>query len=109
MALTKKALAKNLYEVLGMGRDKAEDLVKTFFNEILILLERGYQLKLHGFGNFKLLNKKERIGRNPKTGVEAMITPRRVVSFVAGNKLKCRVDNKMSQKEEKINKRNKKK
>ncbi len=57
-----------------------------------LTLERGEEVKLSGFGNFELREKKERPGRNPKTGVEVQITARRVVTFRPGQKLKARMD-----------------
>ena len=63
-----------------------------FFQEIQTALERGETVKLSGFGNFNLRDKKQRPGRNPKTGVEIPIKPRRVVTFRSGNKLKFKVE-----------------
>jgi integration host factor subunit alpha len=59
---------------------------------IRVALEKGYQVKLSGFGNFDLRDKNERPGRNPKTGEEIPITARRVVTFRPGQKLKARVE-----------------
>ena len=91
MALTKADLAEHLFEELGLNKREAKDLVDSFFEEIRKTLERGEEVKLSGFGNFELREKKERPGRNPKTGVEVQITARRVVTFHAGEKLKGRV------------------
>ncbi|WP_295455525.1 integration host factor subunit alpha [uncultured Thiodictyon sp.] len=91
MALTKADLAEHLFEELGLNKREAKDLVDSFFEEIRKTLERGEEVKLSGFGNFELREKKERPGRNPKTGEEIPITARRVVSFHPGEKLKARV------------------
>jgi integration host factor subunit alpha len=63
-----------------------------FFEEIRASLENGRQVKLSGFGNFDLRDKKQRPGRNPKTGEEIPISARRVVTFRPGQKLKARVE-----------------
>jgi integration host factor subunit alpha len=92
MALTKAELVENLFKVLGINKREAKDLVEIFFEEIRSLLEQGQQIHLSGFGNFNLRDKRERPGRNPKTGKDVPITPRRVVTFRAGQKLKARVE-----------------
>ncbi|MBU0744338.1 MAG: integration host factor subunit alpha [Gammaproteobacteria bacterium] len=92
MALTKAELAENLFQVLGINKREAKELVEIFFEEIRTLLEQGHQIRLSGFGNFNLRDKRERPGRNPKTGKDVPIAARRVVTFRAGQKLKARVE-----------------
>lgn len=92
MALTKADLAENLFNILGLNKREAKELVELFFEQIRMALERGEEVKLSGFGNFNLRDKKQRPGRNPKTGEETPISPRRVVTFRAGHKLKTRVE-----------------
>lgn len=92
MALTKADMAEHLFDELGLNKREAKDIVEMFFEEIRTALERGEQVKLSGFGNFDLREKKERPGRNPKTGEEIPITARRVVTFRPGQKLKSRVE-----------------
>ena len=92
MAVTKADIAEHLFEELGLNKREAKDLVDSFFEEIRKSLERGQDVKLSGFGNFELRDKKERPGRNPKTGEEIPITARRVVAFRAGQKIKARMD-----------------
>lgn len=92
MALTKADMADHLFEELGLNKRETKDLVDSFFEEIRRTLERGEEVKLSGFGNFELREKKERPGRNPKTGEEIPITARRVVTFRPGQKLKARMD-----------------
>jgi integration host factor subunit alpha len=92
MALTKADMAEHLFDELGLNKREAKDIVEMFFEEIRAALERGEQVKLSGFGNFDLREKKERPGRNPKTGEEIPITARRVVTFRPGQKLKQRVE-----------------
>ena len=92
MALTKADMAEHLFDELGLNQREAKDLIESFFEEIRTALERGEEVKLSGFGNFELREKKERPGRNPKTGEEIPITARRVVTFRPGQKLKARVE-----------------
>ena len=92
MALTKADMAEYLFEELGLNKREAKDMVEMFFEEIRQALEDGRQVKLSGFGNFDLREKKQRPGRNPKTGEEIPITARRVVTFRPGQKLKARVE-----------------
>lgn len=91
-ALTKAAMAEHLFDVLGLNKREAKEVVELFFEEIRGALERNEQVKLSGFGNFDLRDKGERPGRNPKTGEEIPITARRVVTFRPGQKLKARVE-----------------
>ncbi len=92
MALTKAAMAENLFEELGLNKREAKELVEVFFEEVRIALEQGHEVKLSGFGNFILRDKNQRPGRNPKTGEEIPISARRVVIFRPGQKLKARVE-----------------
>lgn len=92
MALTKADLAENLFRTLGLNKREAKEMVELFFEEICFALENGKTVKLSGFGNFNLRDKRQRPGRNPKTGKEIPITARRVVTFRAGQKLKARVE-----------------
>ena len=92
MALTKANMAEHLFEELGLNKREAKDMVEMFFEEVRLSLENGRQVKLSGFGNFDLREKKQRPGRNPKTGEEIPISARRVVTFRPGQKLKARVE-----------------
>ena len=92
MALTKADMAERLFEELGLNKREAKEIVEMFFEEVREALQRGQQVKLSGFGNFDLRDKKQRPGRNPKTGEEIPITARRVVTFRPGQKLKARVE-----------------
>ena len=91
-ALTKSDMADMLFEELGLNKREAKEIVEMFFEEIRASLESNEQVKLSGFGNFELRDKGERPGRNPKTGEEIRISPRRVVTFKPGQKLKARVE-----------------
>ena len=92
MALTKADIATRLYDEVNLSKKDAKALVEAFFEEIRSALESGEQVKLSGFGNFDLRDKRERPGRNPKTGEEIPITARRVVTFRPGQKLKSRIE-----------------
>ncbi len=92
MALTKVDMAERLFDDLGLNKREAKEMVEMFFEVIPEALERGQQVKLSGFGNFDLREKKQRPGRNPKTGEEIPISARRVVTFRPGQKLKARVE-----------------
>lgn len=92
MALTKAALADRLFNEMGLNKREAKEIVDLFFEEVRLALEKGEPVKLSGFGNFDLRDKKERPGRNPKTGEEIPISARRVVTFKPGQKLRTRVE-----------------
>jgi integration host factor subunit alpha len=92
MALTKADMAAKLFDELGLNKREAKEMVEMFFEEVRQSLEKGRQVKLSGFGNFDLREKKQRPGRNPKTGKEIPISARRVVTFRPGQKLKARVE-----------------
>jgi len=90
--LTKADLADSLFNVVGLSKREAKDIVELFFEEIRDSLERGNEVKLSGFGSFKIRDKNSRPGRNPKTGEAVEISARRVVTFRAGQKMKSRIE-----------------
>ncbi len=92
MALTRINMAESLFNELGLSKTEARELVELFFEELAASLAVGKQVKLSGFGNFDLRDKKERPGRNPKTGEKIPISARRVVTFRPGDKLKARME-----------------
>ena len=91
--ITRNELAISVHKKIGLSQNECANLVSNVIDEIINNLETGDSVKLSSFGTFKVNSKKERIGRNPKTGVEAKITPRRVLSFKASNLLKKRINN----------------
>ena len=91
--ITKLDLVNHLNEKLGLNKVESKELVEAFFDEIKKSLINNEEVKISGFGNFKILNKKERPGRNPKTGEPAIISARRVVTFKAGQKLRKIISN----------------
>ncbi len=92
MSLTRVNMRESLFNELGLSRTEGRELVESFFEEQTASLAVGKEVKLSGFGTFDLRDKKERPGRNPKTGEKVMIPARRVVTFRAGDKLKARME-----------------
>ena len=90
--LTRADLTESVYRNIGLSRNESSELVETVLEEICSCLESGEEIKLSSFGTFSVHEKKQRVGRNPKTGIEAVITPRRVLSFRPSHILKDRVD-----------------
>jgi integration host factor subunit alpha len=91
MTITKADLANALFEELGLNKREAKEFVELFFEKIRESLEEGKSVKLSGFGGFTVRDKKQRPGRNPKTGEEVPVSARRVVTFKASQKLKDQV------------------
>ncbi|OOS23098.1 MULTISPECIES: integration host factor subunit alpha [Moraxella] len=96
-ALTKADMVDQLTIRLRLTRQQARKLVDGFFEEISQSLADGKEVKLSGFGNFELKDKKSRPGRNPKTGESIPVEARRVVTFKAGQKLRGWVDSQNNQ------------
>ena len=92
LTLTRADLTEAVYQDLGLSRKASATLVDDVLEEMIKALESGDTLKLSSFGNFSVRQKAERIGRNPKTGVEVPITPRKVLSFKASHILKDRIN-----------------
>ena len=89
--LTRSDIADELYNTIGLSHNESSEIVELFFEEILQCFEKGEEVKLTSFGTFKIREKKERIGRNPKTGVEAKISSRKVVTFKPSNFIKEKI------------------
>ena len=89
--ITKADIIEHLHNDLGLNKSECKILVEDFFQEIKTSLINNEEVKLSGFGNFELLNKKARPGRNPKTGEDVTISARRVVTFRAGNRLRKKI------------------
>lgn len=89
--LTRADLAEALNRKLGLSRSESLNVVESILDHMSDALEQGENVKISGFGTFLLRDKAERIGRNPKTGVEVPITPRRVMTFRASQMLKERI------------------
>jgi len=93
--LTRADLAEALVRKVGLPRNESQDLVELVLSEIAQSLSRGEPVKLSSFGSFGIRDKGERIGRNPKTGQEVPITPRRVLVFKPSTIMKERINNGM--------------
>ena len=89
--ITKAEIVEHLHNELGLNKSECKQLVNDFFQEIKESLNKNEEVKLSGFGNFELIDKKSRPGRNPKTGENVTISARRVVTFRAGNKLRKKI------------------
>ena len=91
--ITKADIIDHLHNEIGLNKSECKILIEDFFEEIKTALINNEEVKLSGFGNFELIDKKARPGRNPKTGEDVTITARRVVTFRAGNKLRKKIAN----------------
>ena len=89
---TRSTLSEAVFKNVGLSRNESANLVDSVFSEILMSLINGDDVKISSFGTFIVREKKERIGRNPKTGEEVPITARSVVTFRASNVLKSKVN-----------------
>ena len=78
---TRKDLSNKIYQNLGFSKNLSLKLIDDFFESMLLQLIKNKQVKISSFGTFKVMHKKERIGRNPKTKKEAKISERKVVKF----------------------------
>jgi integration host factor subunit alpha len=94
--LTRADLAEAVFQKVGLPRNESAEIVELVLREIVASLERGDAVKLSSFGSFGIRDKGERIGRNPKTGQEVPITPRRVLVFRASNIMKQRINEALS-------------
>ncbi len=92
MAVTRANLTEAVYQEVGLSRNESAQIVESVLEEITRALVQGEAVKLSSFGTFSLSDKAQRIGRNPKTGEEVPILPRRVLIFRASHVLKDRVN-----------------
>ncbi|MCB9957607.1 MAG: integration host factor subunit alpha [Rhodospirillaceae bacterium] len=91
--VTRAQLTESVYQEVGLSRNESASLVETVLEEICAALQRGDVVKISSFGSFSVRDKGERIGRNPKTGEEVPISPRRVLVFRPSHVLKGRINN----------------
>ncbi len=94
--VTRADLSEAVYQEVGLSRNESADLVETVLNEVSDALVRGEMVKLSSFGSFAVRQKGERVGRNPKTGEEVPILPRRVLVFRASHVLNNRINSALS-------------
>ncbi len=90
--LTRACLIESLHQHIGLSRGEASNILESFFEEITESLAQEQEVKLSSFGKFLSLKKKDRVGRNPKTGEVVPITARNSISFRASDTLKQKVD-----------------
>ena len=90
--VTRAQLAETIYAQVGLSRNDSAELLETVLERMSLALESGEAVKLSGFGTFSVRQKGRRIGRNPKTGIEVPILPRRVLTFRPSQVLKAQVN-----------------
>ncbi len=90
--ITRADLSEAVYQEVGLSRNESAALVESVLDEIVDALGRGETVKISSFGSFSVRQKGERIGRNPKTGEEVPILPRKVLVFRASHVLKDRIN-----------------
>jgi integration host factor subunit alpha len=98
--VTRADLCEAVYQKIGLSRTESSKLVEAVLDEICDAVARGENVKLSSFGSFVVRDKGERIGRNPKTGVEVPIEPRRVMVFKPSNVMKARINGQAGEGEE---------
>ena len=90
--VTRADLSEAVYQKVGLSRTESAALVESVLSEICDCLAQGETVKLSSFGSFIVRDKGQRVGRNPKTGIEVPIDPRRVMVFKPSNVLKARIN-----------------
>lgn len=90
--VTRAELSEAVYQEVGLSRNESADLVESVLSELSDALVRGESVKISSFGSFSVRQKGERIGRNPKTGEEVPILPRKVLVFRPSHVLKNRIN-----------------
>ena len=91
--LTRADLAESLHREVGLSRADSAKIVEQILTDMCHALSEGENVKISGFGTFVLRDKGERVGRNPKTGIEVPIAPRRVLTFRASQMMRDRIAN----------------
>jgi integration host factor subunit alpha len=94
--VTRADLSEAVYQEVGLSRNDSAALVETVLNEIVDALTRGQTVKISSFGSFSVRQKGKRVGRNPKTGEEVPILPRKVLVFRASHVLKNKINRALS-------------
>jgi integration host factor subunit alpha len=90
--VTRAQLAERIYAQVGLSRNDSAGLLELVLDQVSAALERGEAVKISGFGTFSVRQKGRRVGRNPKTGIEVPILPRRVLVFRPSNGLRAYVN-----------------
>ncbi|MBT5264775.1 MAG: integration host factor subunit alpha [Rhodospirillaceae bacterium] len=94
--VTRAQLSEAVYQEVGLSRNESSDWVESVLDEVVDALVRGEVVKISSFGSFSVRQKGERIGRNPKTGDEVPILPRKVLVFRPSHVLKNRINDALS-------------
>lgn len=93
--ITRAQLSEAVYEEVGLSRNESADLVEAVLEEMVNALSDGETVKISSFGSFSIRQKSQRMGRNPKTGEEVPILPRKVIIFKPSHVLKNRINPKI--------------
>ena len=93
--VTRAQLSESVYQEVGLSRNESADLVESVLDEMIDALARDEMVKISSFGSFSVRQKGQRVGRNPKTGEEVPILPRRVLVFRPSHVLKNRLNAKL--------------
>ncbi len=92
--MTKADLVEKIFEKIGLSKKESQEIIEILFDTMKQTFVEGESVKITGFGTFNIRQKTSRRGRNPKTGEELEITPRRVITFRASNQLKSGMEKK---------------
>ena len=90
---TRKNLSNKIYQNLGFSKNISSTIIDNFFNSLVLELLESNKVKISSFGTFEVISKKERIGRNPKTKIEAKISARKIVKFKPSISFKNKLNN----------------
>ena len=88
----RKSLANDIYKKMGFSKNFSSNFIDTFFENIITEIIKNDKIKITSFGTFKILNKKQRLGRNPKTKEQAVISSRKVLKFTASSLFKRKLN-----------------
>ena len=89
---TRKSLANKIYKNLGFSKNISSTIIDDFFESLSSVLIKNNKIKISSFGTFQVINKRERIGRNPKTKVDVKISARKIVKFKPSNFIKKKIN-----------------
>lgn len=92
MALTKHEIAEQVFNELGLSKKRSIEIIESLIEQIKKSLESGEDVLISGFGKFRVKEKKERKGRNPATGEDAILPARRIVTFNCSGKLRKKIN-----------------
>lgn len=90
--MTKADIADSIFEKVGLSKKEAQDIIEIIFDTLKQTFKEGESVKVSDFGTFHVRKKAARRGRNPKTGEDLEISPRKVITFRASNKLKMIIE-----------------